>query len=141
MKYKHFIKEGKLNSYNPLHQKYSNKYINIIYKINENNNKLFKSYPNNNLSDSEGLNKAYTNGKGYFIDGNKLCISGIFGKGSISGAVNDNISDISIPFNGVKYVSDRYKEVSKVLENNTDTDTIISHSLGSSVGAELIKIS
>ena len=41
---------------------------------------LFKPKYNNYFSDTEGLNKAYTNGKGFFIDGNKLYVAGTFCK-------------------------------------------------------------
>ena len=77
------------------------------------------------MSDTEGLNKAYTNGKGFFIDGNKLYVAGTCG-------------DIGLPLNRTRY-SERYRDVSEVLDNNMNIDTVISHSLGSSIFSENIK--
>ena len=99
---------------------------------------LFKPKYNNNLSDTEGLNKAYTNGKGFFIDGNKLYVAGTFGKNNIISNINDILSDMGLPLNLTRY-SERYRDVSEVLDNNINIDTVISHSLGSSISSEYIK--
>ena len=48
---------------------------------------------NNNLSDTEGLNKAYTNGRGSYLDNNKLYVAGTFGKNNIISNINDMLSD------------------------------------------------
>ena len=82
MKNKYYLKEGKLKSYNPLHQGHSAMYRNIINEIQQEKS-LFKPKYSNNLSDTEGLNKAYTNGKGYFLDNNKLYVAGTFGTNNI----------------------------------------------------------
>ena len=37
---------------------------------------LFKPKYNKKVSDTEGLNKAYTNGKGYYLDNNKFMLLG-----------------------------------------------------------------
>ena len=136
-KYKYYFKEGKLKSYNPLHQGYSEMYRKIINEIQQEKS-LFKPKYNNNLSDTEGLNKAYTNGKGFFIDGNKLYVAGTFGKSNIKSNINDILSDIGLPPNLTRY-SERYRDVSEVLDNNINIDTIISHSLASSISSEYIK--
>ena len=112
-------------------------YRKIINEIQQEKS-LFKPKYNNNLSDTEGLNKAYTNGKGFFIDGNKLYVAGTFGKNNIISNINDILSDIGLPLNLTRY-SERYRDVSEVLDNNINIDTIISHSLGSSISSEYIK--
>ena len=76
---------------------------------------LFKPKYNNNLSDTEGLNKAYTNRKGVFIDGNKLYVAGTFGKSNIISNINDILSDITIPF-GLSSFSERYRDISDILD-------------------------
>ena len=85
----------------------------------------------------KGLNKAYTNGKGFFIDGNKLYVAGTFGKSNIKSNINDIFSDIGLPLNLTRY-SERYRDVSEVLDN-IHIDTVISHSLGSSISSEYMK--
>ena len=66
-------------------------YRTIINEIQQEKS-LFKPKYNNNLSDTEGLNKAYTNGKGFFIDGNKLYVAGTFGKSNIKSREGDPLS-------------------------------------------------
>ena len=112
-------------------------YRKIINEIQQEKS-LFKPKYNNNLSDTEGLNKAYTNGKGFFIDGNKLYVAGTFGKNNIISNINDILSDMGLPLNLTRY-SERYRDVSEVLDNNINIDTVISHSLGSSISSEYIK--
>ena len=136
-KYKYYLKEGKLKSYNPLHQGYSEMYRKIINEIQQEKS-LFKPKYNNNLSDTEALNKAYTNGKGYYLDNNKLYVAGTFGKSNITSNINDILSDIGLPLNLTRY-SERYKDVSEVLENNPQIQHLIGHSLAGSVNAQLIK--
>ena len=136
-KHKYYLKEGKLKSYNPLHQGHSEMYRKIINEIQQEKS-LFKPKYNNNLSDTEGLSKAYTNGKGFFIDGNKLYVAGTFGKSNIKSNINDILSDIGLPLNLTRY-SERYRDVSEVLDNNINIDTVISHSLGSSISSENTK--
>ena len=112
-------------------------YRNIINEIQQEKSSSKPKY-NNNLSDTERLNKAYTNGKGFFIDGNKLYVAGTFGKSNIKSNINDILSDIGLPLNLTRY-SERYKDVSEVLDNNMNIDTVISHSLDSSISSEHIK--
>ena len=59
-------------------------------------------YPNSNLTDAQGLSKAYGNGKGLYIDGDKMYVAGTFGKGTFGGAVNDILADVGLPFNMTK---------------------------------------
>ena len=136
-KYKYYLKEGTLKSYNPLHQGYSEMYRKIINEIQQEKS-LFKPKYNNNLCDTEGLNKAYTNGKGFFIDGNKLYVAGTFGKSNIISNINDILSDITIPF-GLSSFSERYRDISDILDENHNISEVISHSLGSSASAKYLK--
>ena len=136
-KYKYYLKEGKLKSYNPLHQGYSEMYRKIINEIQQEKS-LFKPKYNNNLSDTEGLNKAYGNGQGFYIDGNKLYVAGTFGKSNIKSNINDILSDITIPF-GLSSYSQRYRDISDILDENHNISEVISHSLGSSASAKYLK--
>ena len=136
-KYKYYLKEGRLKSYNPLHQGHSEIYRKIINEIQQEKS-LFKPKYNNNLSDTEGLNKAYTNGKGYYLDNNKLYVAGTFGKSNIKSNINDILSDITIPF-GLSSFSERYRDISDILDENHNISEVISHSLGSSASAKYLK--
>ena len=95
-------------------------------------------YPNSNLTDAQGLSRAYGNGKGFYIDGDKMYVSGTFGKGTFGGAVNDILADVGLPFKMTKY-SQRYKDTSTALDENNEVKHLITHSLGSSVGAQITK--
>ena len=67
---------------------------------------LFKRKYNNNLSDTEGLNKAKTNGKGFFFDGNRLYVAGTVGKSNVKANIKDILSDITIPFGVLNITKD-----------------------------------
>ena len=67
-----------------------------------------------------------------------MYVSGTFGKGTFSGAVNDILADIGLPFEMTKY-SQRYKDTSKALGEHNEVKHLITHSLGSSVGAQIAK--
>ena len=84
-------------------------------------------------SDTEGLNKAYKNGKGYYLDNNKLYVAVTFGKNNIKSNINDILCDITIPF-GLSSFSERYRDINQALNNNISE--VISHSLGSSASAQ-----
>ena len=112
-------------------------YRKIINEIQQEKS-LFKPKYNNKLSDTEGLNKAYTNGKGYYLDNNKLYVAGTFGKSNIISNINDILSDITIPF-GLSSFSERYRDISDILDENHNISEVISHSLGSSASAKYLK--
>ena len=95
-------------------------------------------YPNSNLTDAQGLSRVYGNGKGFYIDGDKMYVAGTFGKGPFGGAANDILSDVGLPFKMTKY-SQRYKDTSKALDENNKVEHLVSHSLGSFVSAQLAK--
>ena len=136
-KHIYYLKEGKLKSYNPLHQGHSEMYRTIINKIQQEKS-LFKPKYNNNISDTEGLNKAYTNGKGYYLDNNKLYVAGTFGQNNIISNINDILCDITIPF-GLSSYSPRYRDISDILDENHNVTEVISHSLGASASAKYLK--
>ena len=136
-KHKYYLKEGKLKSYNPLHQGHSEMYRKIISEIQQEKS-LFKPKYNNNLSDTDGLNKAYRDGKGVFIDGNKLYVAGTFGKNNIISNINDILSDITIPF-GLSSYSQRYRDISDILDENHNITEVISHSLGASASSKYLQ--
>lgn len=81
------------------------------------------------ISDSEGLQRAYNAPNSVFIDGNRMFISGTH--------TGKDVYDWKlIPLGLVKY-SSRYQEADAALKDNPQVDTVIGHSLGSSVAAEL----
>ena len=127
------MKHGKIKHYQPY------KKTAKITDVMKQTDKILNSYyPNSNLTDAQGLSRAYGNGKGFYIDGDKMYISGTFGKGTFGGAVNDILADVGLPFKMTKY-SQRYKDTSTALDENNEVKHLITHSLGSSVGAQITK--
>ena len=119
MKNKYCLKEGKLKSYSPLHQGHSEMYRKRIMKFNKKNH------------------YSILNGKGYYLDNNKLYVAGTFGKNNIISS-NDILSDITIPF-GLSSYSQRYRDISDILDENHNISEVISHSLGSSASAKYLQ--
>ena len=103
--------------------------INLIRKqlktdVMKQTDKLLNSYyPNSNETDAQGLSRAYGNGKGFYIDGDKMYVAGTFGKGTFGGAVNDILADVGLPFKMTKY-SQRYKDTSKALGETMKLNTL-----------------
>ena len=64
-----------------------------------------------------------------------MYVVGTFGKGTFGGGVNDVLADAGLPFKMAKY-SQRFKDTSKALDENNEVKHLITHSLGSSVGAQ-----
>ena len=127
------MKHGTIKHYQPY--KKTTKITNVMKQTD----KILNSYnPNSNLTDAQGLSRAYGNGQGFYIDGDKMYVSGTFGKGTFGGAVNDILADVGLPFKMTKY-SQRYKDTSKALDENNEVKHLITHSLGSSVGAQITK--
>ena len=127
------MKHGKVKHYQPY------KKTTKITDVMKQTDKILNSYyPNSNLTDAQGLSKAYGNGKGFYIDGDKMYVAGTCGKGTFGGAVNDILADVGLPFKMTKYAQ-RYKDSSKALDENNEVKHLITHSLGSSVGAQITK--
>ena len=122
------MKHGKIKHYQPY--KKTPKITNVMKQTD----KILNSYyPNSNLTDAQGLRS-----NGFYIDGDKMYVSGTFGKGTFGGAVNDILADVGLPFKMIKY-SQRYKDTSTALDENNEVKHLITHSLGSSVGAQITK--
>ena len=100
-------------------------------KVNKIIEEAIPDKPNNinKISDSEGLSRAYKAPNSVFIDGNRMFIAGTH--------TGKDVYDWKlIPLGLVKY-SSRYQEADAALKDNPQVDTVIGHSLGSSVAAEL----
>ena len=106
--------------------------------MKQNDTILNEQHNNSNLTDAQGLGFAYGNGTGFYIDGDKMYIVGTFGKGTVGGAISDILSDVGLPFNMTRH-SQRYKDTSKALEENNEVKHLKTHSLGSSVGAQIAR--
>ena len=127
------MKHGTIKHYQPY--KKTTKITNVMKQTD----KILNSYfPNSNLTDAQGLSRAYSNGKGFYIDSDKMYVSGTFGKGTFGGAINDILADVGLPFKMTKY-SQQYKDTSTALDENNEVKHLITHSLGSSVGAQITK--
>ena len=114
---------------------YQQPYVNSKPFLKANNivekTKTILNKPRDELSDSEGLNRAYKQPDKLYINNNKLYIAG-------TSNLRDVYDDLKIPFKLTRF-SQRYQDAEKVLRNNKDIDTLIAHSLGSSVSLELNK--
>ena len=102
----------------------------IINNVILSNNKILNE-PKKEISDSEGLNRAYNQNDKLYINNNKLYIAG-------TSSLRDVYDDLKIPLRLTRY-SQRYQDAEKVLRNNKNIDTIVGHSLGSAVSLELNK--
>ena len=65
-----------------------------------------------------------------------MYVAGTFGKGTFGSAFNDILADVGLPLKMAKY-SQQYKDTSKALDENNEVKHLVSHSLGSSVSAQL----
>ena len=127
------MKHGTIQHYQPY--KKTTKITNVMKQTD----KILNSYyPNSNLTDAQGLSRAYGDDKGFYIDGNKMYVAGTFRKGTFGGAVNDILADVGLPFKMTKY-SQRYKDTSTALDEHNEVKHLITHSLCSSVGAQITK--
>ena len=72
------------------------------------------------------------------MDNNKLYVAGTFGKSNIKSNINDILSDITIPF-GLSSYSQRYRDISDILDENHNISEVISHSLGASASSKYLQ--
>ena len=102
---------------------------------------------NSNLSDAEGLRRAYDSLDNIFIDGNRMYVAGTtpspLGSNLVSTLRNardfmqdwtDNVE--KLPFNLTK-ATKRYQQAYKALQNNPQVTELIGHSLGGTVVNEM----
>ena len=93
------------------------------------NKNLLRNY---NISDIEGLRKAYASPSGAYVHGDRMYVAG-------TRNAMDVYDDITkVPFNLTKY-SDRYKSVKKVLDENPQVKFLSGHSLGGAIALSLNK--
>ena len=110
----------------------------------------------NNLSDVQGLNKAYATTDNVYLNNNTMYVSGTkhaetliptllnldpietYNMNYKNGYYQDMWDDLKIPFGLTKY-SQRYQEADKMLKDNPKITNVIGHSLGGSVALELAK--
>ena len=84
-----------------------------------------------NISDIEGLRRAYASDSGAYVHGDRMYVAG-------TRNLEDVWDDLKLPFGLTRY-TDRYKSVKKVLDENPQVKEIQGHSLGSSIALELNK--
>jgi len=94
-------------------------------------NQKILNEPKKDISDSEGLSRAYKQKDKLYVNNNKLYIAG-------TSSLRDVIDDTLIPLKLTR-ISQRYRDAEKILRKNPDINTLIGHSLGSSVSLELNK--
>ena len=109
----------------------------------------------NNLTDVQGLNRAYATDDNVFLNNNTMYVSGTKHAETLiptllnldpietyinykNGYYQDMWDDLKIPFGLTKY-SQRYQEAEKMLKDNPQIENVIGHSLGGSVSLELAK--
>ena len=85
-----------------------------------------------NISDVEGLRRAYASDSGAYVHGDRMYVAGTRN----ATALWDDVS--KVPWGLTKY-SDRYKSVKKVLDENPQVKMIQGHSLGGAIALSLNK--
>ena len=132
---------------------------NMTNIINRNRQQLAK--PFYHIADNEGLRRAYSQPNRIYVDGNRMYVAGttwtddrmtvskpplytMILKGLLPGMIPDNFSlndavdDLKIPTFQTKNIQ-RYKDAEQVLKDNPNINTLVGHSMGSSVILELNK--
>jgi hypothetical protein len=83
------------------------------------------------ISDAEGLQRAYKEDKKLYINQNELFVAG-------TSSLHDWYDDLKLPF-GLTSQTQRYIDAAAALEANPEVDTLSGHSLGAAVALELQK--
>jgi hypothetical protein len=127
--------------------------------MNKNRQQLSK--PFYHIADNEGLRRAYNQPNRIYINGDRMYVAGttwtddrmniskpplytMLLKGLFPGMIPDNFSlndavdDLKIPTFQTKNIQ-RYKDAEQVLKDNPNVNTLVGHSMGSSVILELNK--
>lgn len=78
-----------------------------------------------NLTDEEGLKKAYDSPNSNYINGDTLYIAGTH-------TLSDVMTDLTIPIHAL-HMTTRYKQSEKILNENKNIKNIVGHSLGSAI--------
>ena len=85
-----------------------------------------------NISDIEGLKRAYASDSGAYIHGNRMYVAG-------TRNLRDVYDDITkVPFSLTRH-SDRFKSAKRVLDENPQVETLIGHSLAGAIVQDLNK--
>ena len=108
---------------------------NIVFKTRQ-----ILSKPFYNIADNEGLRRAYNQPNRIYVNGNRMYVAGTTWTDGYTGKLsfNDAIDDIKIPFFQTRNIQ-RYKDAEQVLQDNPNINTLVGHSMGSSVILELNK--
>lgn len=108
---------------------------NIVFRT-----KQILSKPFYNIADNEGLRRAYNEPNRIYVHGNRMYVAGTTWTDGYTGRIslNDAIDDLKIPFFQTRNIQ-RYKDAEQVLEDNPNINTLVGHSMGSSVILELNK--
>ena len=104
-----------------------------VAKVNKEKPKLNMNLMRDfNLSDIEGLKRAYASKSGAYIHGNRMYVAG-----TRNG--RDVWDDITkVPFSLTRH-SDRFKSAKKVLDENPQVETLVGHSLAGAIVQDLNK--
>ena len=92
------------------------------------NKNLLRNY---NISDIEGLRKAYASNSGTYIHGNRMYVAGTRNP-------RDVIDDIGLPLGLTRY-GDRFQSAKKTLDENPQVQEMVGHSLSGSIVLQLNK--
>ena len=85
-----------------------------------------------NISDIEGLKRAYASDSGAYIHGNRMYVAG-------TRNLRELYDDITkVPFSLTRH-SDRFKSAKRVLDENPQVETLIGHSLAGAIVQDLNK--
>ncbi len=108
---------------------------NIVFRTRQ-----ILSKPYYHIADNEGLRRAYNEPNRIYVKGDRMYVAGTTWTDGYTGRLsfNDAIDDLKIPFFQTRNIQ-RYKDAEQVLKDNPNTNTLVWHSMGSSVILELNK--
>jgi hypothetical protein len=111
---------------------------NIMKVMSLNKNVLSRRIENKELSDAEGLRKAYNEPNRIYVNNDRMYVAGTTWTNGYTGlpSLQDAWDDLKIPFHQTRNIQ-RYKDADEVLKNNPNIKELIGHSMGSSVILQL----